>query len=241
MTQWQKIENLAADDAASGALLADHSANAVGIGTNVSAGIFQSPDPRNAAGPTIIVIMIEPLQGAPGHFAALLSGDDCVLAKSRTPFCDAARKLLDLGADPAAILVSVRAISNTVSLRAQLVVAAGLTVEESAFGPVFRRHRTGPSKSGGSLAGAFKGPAFSMMTPATQRTQHVPLTDMLPERARAGVSLFGHVIFDLHQAIDLLQRTPRPMVISIGLPSTPCGRFCPQPLHLGGRLTDGRT
>jgi hypothetical protein len=146
-----KNRNPAADDAASGAPVAYHSGRSVLPGTNVNGGNFQSPDPSNAAGPAVIVITIEPDQRAPGHFAARLSGDNCVLAKSRTPFCDAARKLVDLGADPAATLVSVRAGSNTESLRAQLGIAAGLTVEESAFGPVFRRHRTGsPTPVGAS-------------------------------------------------------------------------------------------
>jgi hypothetical protein len=139
----EQNRNPAADDAASGVPVADHSRRAAGTEANSNASGLQYIDRHKAADLTVMAIAIESVRGAPGNFAARLLGDDCILAQSRTPFCDAARKLLDLGFDPAAMLVMTRAGSATVCLRAPLGVAANLTVEESAHGPVFRRYRNG--------------------------------------------------------------------------------------------------
>jgi hypothetical protein len=91
----------------------------------------------------VIVIKVQPLASPPGCYEALL-GNECIVAQSRTPFCDAARKLLDLGLHNASMLVMRRLGSAAECLRAPIGVAAEMTVEESAFGPVFRRHRMGP-------------------------------------------------------------------------------------------------
>jgi hypothetical protein len=60
---------------------------------------------------------------------------DILLATSRTPFFESARKLLELGADPDDLLAMRHRGSNTVSLRARVGVAAKLTVIEN--GPRF--------------------------------------------------------------------------------------------------------
>jgi hypothetical protein len=107
--------------------------------------------------------MVEPLviamvvQGhvLAGYFEGRVAGDDRVFVSSRTPFCDAARMLLELGFDGAAVLEMKHDGSTTECLRAPLSVAAGQTVEESAHGPVFRRHRG--SRSAVGAAGASLG------------------------------------------------------------------------------------
>jgi hypothetical protein len=60
---------------------------------------------------------------------------DILLATSRTPFFESARKLLELGADPGDLLAMRHRGSNIVSLRARVGVAAKLTVIEN--GPRF--------------------------------------------------------------------------------------------------------
>jgi hypothetical protein len=59
---------------------------------------------------------------------------DRLLATSRTPFFDSARRLIELGADPADMLTMRHAGSPTVSLHARVGVAARLTVSEKASG-----------------------------------------------------------------------------------------------------------
>ena len=116
----------------------------------LSAGDGTAPTPggidRQATNvePAVITMVARPVADKPGFFAARLVDGDRVFAPSRTPFCDAARRLLDLGCDPAAVLVMKHAGSAVESLRAPIVVAAALTVEESGFGPVFRRYRASP-------------------------------------------------------------------------------------------------
>jgi hypothetical protein len=105
---------------------------------------FRSTDRRKTPDPAAIAIVVEAAQDAPGYFIARLLGDDREFARSRTPFCDAARKLLDHGISPAAMLVMRRARGTIDCLWAAIGVAARLTVEESAHGPVFRTYRTGP-------------------------------------------------------------------------------------------------
>jgi hypothetical protein len=111
--------------------------------------------------PEVIAIVVHPAGKKPGYYDARLAEGKPVIAASRTPFFDAARRLRDLGMDGAAVLVMRNADSNTECLRATIAVAATTTVEESAHGPVFRRHRTGssgaveaPSMRSGSRAGS---------------------------------------------------------------------------------------
>src|SRR5262245_20092394 len=69
-------------------------------------------------------------RGRRGYFDASL-GDGRVIARaSRQPFVDAARRLLDLGYDPASVL-------STGGLTAQIGVAAKLRVKEDRNGPRF--------------------------------------------------------------------------------------------------------
>jgi hypothetical protein len=97
---------------------------------------------ESAVGPEITIV-VSPVVGAPGRFEARLDGD-CIVASSRTPFCDAARRLIDLGYDGAAILVMKHAGTDVVALWAPLLKAAKLTVEEGPHGPRFVAFRTGP-------------------------------------------------------------------------------------------------
>jgi hypothetical protein len=98
---------------------------------------------RQAAKIEPAVIVVQPVAEKVGFFRGHLT-DYCVFGPSRTPFCDAARQLLDLGWDAAALLVMRHADSTHECLRAPISFATALTVEESAHGPVFRSHRTGP-------------------------------------------------------------------------------------------------
>jgi hypothetical protein len=90
-------------------------------------------------GPALI-ITIAALRGRPGAYSAHVDGR--VVCRSRQPLLDAARHLLAAGHDPATPLVLRHARSDIDCLRATIGIAAKLTVEESAHGPVFRRHRT---------------------------------------------------------------------------------------------------
>ena len=60
---------------------------------------------------------------------------DILLATSRTPFFDSARKLLEVGADPNDLLVMRHHGTATTSLRARVAVAAKLAVTETNAGP----------------------------------------------------------------------------------------------------------
>jgi hypothetical protein len=75
-----------------------------------------------------IIIDVEPVD-AHGRFSARLDGR-LIVASSSTPFCDGARRLLELGCDPAASLIMRHGVSMIDALRGPLRVAAGLTVEE---------------------------------------------------------------------------------------------------------------
>jgi hypothetical protein len=77
-------------------------------------------------------IVVTPAPRGAGRFEARLDGDDRVLCVSRTPFFDAARKLLAQGYDPNDLR---HAGSDTDSLRAKLGTAASLTVKETGYGP----------------------------------------------------------------------------------------------------------
>jgi hypothetical protein len=86
-----------------------------------------------------IVVLVEALDHH-GRFRAYLDGQ-VIVASSRQPFVDGARRLIDLGHDPKSRLEMWHAGAADFSLRAPLGVAAKLMVEESAHGPIFRRHR----------------------------------------------------------------------------------------------------
>jgi hypothetical protein len=115
-------------------------------GSEKPVSIQQNHTTGRAVGPEQLVIVVSPVPGAPGCFEARLDGD-CIVASSRTPFCDAAKRLIDLGYDRTAILRMMHAGNTTVCLRASLGVAAAQTVEESAHGPMFRRCRIGSASA----------------------------------------------------------------------------------------------
>ena len=90
---------------------------------------------RNLTGVASLKIIVTPAPRGAGRFEARLDGHDRVLCVSRTPFFDAARKLLAQGYDPDDLLMLRHAGSDTDSLRAKLGTAASLTVKETGYGP----------------------------------------------------------------------------------------------------------
>jgi hypothetical protein len=64
-----------------------------------------------------------------GKFEARLEDGRMIVRASRTPFCDAARRLLDEGVDPGTQLIMRHAGSETDALRSTVRVAAKLTVD----------------------------------------------------------------------------------------------------------------
>jgi hypothetical protein len=66
---------------------------------------------------------------------------DILLATSRTPLFDSARKLLELGAEPNDLLIMRHRSSSTISLRARVYVAAKLAVHETNAGPRYVQWR----------------------------------------------------------------------------------------------------
>jgi hypothetical protein len=84
-----------------------------------------------------VTIIIAPI--VPGHFVAkLASNGDVLVASSRIPFLDAARRLLELGHPTDTVLVMKHGQAE--SLRATIGNAAALTVKETENGPAFRRY-----------------------------------------------------------------------------------------------------
>src|SRR5262245_24904697 len=85
---------------------------------------------------TEILILVEPV--GRGRFSARLADSGRVIVRSsRQPFLDAARRLLDLGYHPTAVLVMRHAGSETDSVTAQIGVTAKLRVKEDRRGPRF--------------------------------------------------------------------------------------------------------
>jgi hypothetical protein len=69
-------------------------------------------------------------------FDATVDGQ-VIIERSSTPFCDAARRLVDLGYDGNADLVMKHAGSDVDALRARIGVAARLMVREDRGAPQF--------------------------------------------------------------------------------------------------------
>jgi hypothetical protein len=86
-----------------------------------------------------ITVFINPINVRCGRYEARLSGAHDVLCISTTPLFAAARKLIAAGYDPLSILVMRRTGSEIYCLRSVLATAAGLTVEETKYGPKLRR------------------------------------------------------------------------------------------------------
>jgi hypothetical protein len=80
----------------------------------------------------------------PWRHLARLNSDERPLCSSRTPFFDAARKLIALGYDPDTTLILCHEGSTTECLKARLGTAAALSVEETGYGPRFRRWKPLP-------------------------------------------------------------------------------------------------
>jgi hypothetical protein len=96
--------------------------------------------------PTQLKILVAAVSGRPGFFEAKLDSIGSVLCVSRQPFVDAARRLLEHGFSKKSVLRMSHGDSKVIALTALLGVAARLTVEESAYGPIMRRNRM-PSRA----------------------------------------------------------------------------------------------
>lgn len=83
----------------------------------------------------LIAVVVSPL--ASGRFAVRHDGR-LLVSSSSTPFCAAARVLLDEGIDPATCLIMRHERSDTIALAAQLGSAAKLTIDENN-GTIFAR------------------------------------------------------------------------------------------------------
>jgi hypothetical protein len=94
---------------------------------------------RSSANSTTITVSALPT--CPGRFEARL-GDQVLGASSRQPFLDGARRLIEIGHDPAARLVMRHAGSEIEALRSTIGAAARLTVrEDEKRGPELVRYK----------------------------------------------------------------------------------------------------
>jgi hypothetical protein len=86
-----------------------------------------------------VTIIVAPIASSPGRFMAKLANDgDVLVTSSRTPFLDAARRLLELGYPADAEVVMRHARSAADSLRATIGNAAALRVTTAGNGrPIF--------------------------------------------------------------------------------------------------------
>ena len=99
--------------------------------------------------------------GNPGHFSAEVAGEK-IVTSSRTPFCDAARVLLDRRADSNSWLILRHAGSDTDCLRGKVGVIAKITVAEGdrdaprfrPWRPFLSRRGSPPMHSNGSSLAA---------------------------------------------------------------------------------------
>jgi hypothetical protein len=93
--------------------------------------MLDSTNRPSAAETNVVMIAVTPtagLRGRRGYFDASLADGRVIVRASRQPFLDAARRLLDLGHDPADLLIDG-------GLTAQIGAAAKLTVREDRNGP----------------------------------------------------------------------------------------------------------
>jgi hypothetical protein len=82
-----------------------------------------------------IKLIVNPLEGSPGIFEAKVDGK--LIAKSKQPFLDSARKLAKLGYGLESTLAIYRKGSDVLALKLKLGAAAKLTVDEK--GPFFKK------------------------------------------------------------------------------------------------------
>jgi hypothetical protein len=100
---------------------------------------------RNLSGVASLKITVTPAPRGAGRFEARLDDDNHVLCESRTPFFDAARKLVADGYDRNATLILRHAGSDMDCLKARLGTAASLSVEETDYGPKVRHWKPIPT------------------------------------------------------------------------------------------------
>jgi hypothetical protein len=88
--------------------------------------------------PEALILVISPAPNGIDLYKAHLENHDHILCISRTPFFDAARKLVAIDYDPDVTLILRHAGSSIDSLCAPLGIAVCLTVEETKYGARFR-------------------------------------------------------------------------------------------------------
>jgi len=79
-----------------------------------------------------------------GRFKVCRPDGEVIVTSSRQPLLDSARRLIQRRFDPNCTIELWHPNRDGFALRARLGEAACFTVEETASGPVFRRHRSGP-------------------------------------------------------------------------------------------------
>jgi hypothetical protein len=102
-----------------------------------------------------------------GRFEARVERDDRILCVSTTPFLKAARQLIDEGYDSSSILSMRYASSDTECLRGKLGVVAALTVEDTDYGPRFRRWKALSTLAVQPRSACFQQGATTLPSPAS--------------------------------------------------------------------------
>jgi hypothetical protein len=92
--------------------------------------------------PVQLVIVVTRSPDRPGYFMARLRDDPTFAWVSRQPLVDGARIHIRLGCDTKSRVEMWHEGAAEFALRSTIGLSAGLTVEESSHGPVFRSHRT---------------------------------------------------------------------------------------------------
>jgi hypothetical protein len=131
-----------------------------------------------------VTIIVAPIASSPGRFMAKLANEGDVLVRSsRTPFLDAARRLLELGYPVDAVLVMRHARSAVESLRAKIGKAAALTVTTAGSGrPIFVARSVAAALPVRSI-----NESRHILAPRTEiRTGEAAATDSLPIAATYG-------------------------------------------------------
>jgi len=127
---------------------------------------------------TTITIIVAPIASSPGWFTAKLTSDaDVLVTSSRTPFLDAARRLLEIGYSPETLAIMRHAGSQVDSLRATISDAAALTVTTAGNGrPVFAvRAAAAPPIRSHEEAATPPAPKAEIRTGGTAATDSPPI------------------------------------------------------------------
>ena len=125
--------------------------NIMRMGVAIQGSGLRDPDYERNVSVNKLILIVSPhirRDGTkhPNAFDARLADSGEVLCTSERPFFDGARALLKAGrASPDDMLVMRHAGSDHDALRAKVGVAAGLTIEETGFGPKRRKYKPRPT------------------------------------------------------------------------------------------------